>query len=163
MQSPDVLGATKRWLVDAVAFRVETALGLTIRGHFDRVGGSYEVGTDGTRIELVVDATSIDTGNGFWDGLLQSADSRRLEEHPHVRFTSTRVREVGDGTLHVEGHLEVMGKVEPVAFAAAVKEVDHGLQIEATMTIDRRQLGKNVDRFAAFLPATVHITTHLSP
>src|SRR5262249_13660714 len=57
------LTETKRWLVDGVEFAVDPALGLQIRGHFDSVGGSYEVGADGTRIELAVDLTSIDTDN----------------------------------------------------------------------------------------------------
>jgi polyisoprenoid-binding protein YceI len=162
-QSPDVFEAPRRWLVDAVGFTVETALGLTIHGHFDRVGGSYEVGSEGTRIELVVDATSVDTGNGISDGLLQSADSRRLKDHPHVRFTSTRVREAGDGTLAVEGYLEAVGKVQSVAFDADAKEVDHGRQLEAAMTLDRQRLSQSAERFAVFLPATVHITAHLSP
>jgi polyisoprenoid-binding protein YceI len=159
----DVLGATKRWLLDGLDFALDTALGLTIRGHFNRVAGSYEVGADGTRIELAVDATSVDTGNGIWDGLLRSADSRQLTEHPQVRFRSTRVRELGDGTLRVEGSLEAAGKIEPVAFDAAVKGDEQGLQLEAITTVDRHQFGKSADRFAVFLPATVHVTMRFRP
>jgi polyisoprenoid-binding protein YceI len=154
---------TKRWLLDGINFEVDTALGMTIRGHFDRVGGSYEVGTDGTRIVLTADATSIDTGSGIWDGLLRSADSRALTEHPKVRFTSTQVRELGGGALRVEGHLEVACRVEPVAFDATAKEVDHGLRLEAAATIDRQRLGESAERFAVFLPATVRLTMHLRP
>jgi len=163
LQSTDILSATRRWLLDGVSFAVDTALGMTIRGRFDRVGGSYEVGADGARIELMIDATSVDTGNGIWDGLLRSADTRALAEHPAVRFTSTHVRDVGGGRLRVEGHLEAAGTVEPVAFDAAVTETDHGLRLEAAATIDRQRLGKSADGFAVFLPATVHLTMHLSP
>jgi polyisoprenoid-binding protein YceI len=158
-----VLPATKRWLIDGVDFAVKTSLGMTIRGRFDRVAGYYEVGTDGRRIELAVDATSVDIGNGIWDGLLRSADTRALTEDPEVRFRSTHVREEGDGRLRIEGYLEAAGKVEQVAFDAAVKEVDHGLRLEAAATIDRQRLGTSADGFAIFLPATLHITMHLSP
>jgi polyisoprenoid-binding protein YceI len=162
LPSPDVLPPT-RWSLDGVEFAVDTALGMTIRGRFDRVAGSYEVGPHGSRIELAVDPTSIDTRNGIWDGLLLSAGSRAVSGHPQVRFTSTDVRAVGNGALRVEGLLEGAGKVEPVAFDAAVKQVDDGLRLEAAATIDGRRLGESADRFAVLLPATAHVTMHLSP
>jgi polyisoprenoid-binding protein YceI len=142
---------------------VDTALGPTIRGRFGRVGGSYVVGAGGTTIAVAVDATSVDTGNAIWDGLLQSVDSARLADHPQVRFNSTRVSERGGGALRVEGYLEAAGKVEPLAFDAALKEADHGLRLEADFTLDRQRLGKSADRFGLFLPATVHVSLHLSP
>jgi polyisoprenoid-binding protein YceI len=162
LPSPDVPSPT-RWSLDGVEFAVDTALGMTIRGRFDRVAGSYEVGSQGSRIELTVDPTSIDTGNGIWDGLLLSAEGRALSGHPQVRFTSTDVRAVGNGALLVEGLLEGAGRVEPIAFDAAVKQVDDGLRLEAAATIDRRRLGESADRVAVFLPATAHVTMHLSP
>jgi len=162
LRSPDVIPATKRWLLNGVDFVVDTALGMKIRGRFDRVEGSYEVGADGTRIELAVDTTSIDTGSGIWDGLLRSADSRAPNDHPRVHFTSTHVRELGNGSLRVEGHLEAAGKVEPVAFDAVVNEIDDGLRLEAVATVDRQRLGKSADRFEAFLPATVRLTMHFA-
>jgi polyisoprenoid-binding protein YceI len=160
LPSPDVLSPT-RWSLDGLEFAVHTALGMTIRGRFDRVAGSYEVGPYGSRIDLAVDAASVDTGNRIWDGLLGSADSPSLTEHPQVSFTSTRVRELGDGMLRVEGQLEGAGKVEPVVFDAAVKAVDHGLRLETAVAIDRQLLGKSVNGFGAFLPATMHLTMHL--
>jgi polyisoprenoid-binding protein YceI len=163
VQSPDVLGATRRWFLDGVDFAVDTSFGPTIRGRFDRVGGSYESGADGTRIVLAVDATSFDSGNGLWDGLLRSADTRGLAEHPQVRFVSTRVGESGSGRLRVEGYLEARGNVTPLAFDAAVQDVGDGLRVVATATVDREQLGRSADRFGLFLPATVHLTMHFSP
>jgi hypothetical protein len=70
--------ATGHWPVDGIEIAVDTALGLTLRGCFRRVAGWYEVATDGTKIELAVDATSFETGNRLWDGLFRPADSRRL-------------------------------------------------------------------------------------
>ena len=163
MQPPDVVPSTKRWLLDSVTFRVETALGVAIRGHFGNVAGLYEVGPDGGVIELTVDATSIDTGSGIWDGLLRSADNGALAEHPQVRFVSTNIREVGTGRLRVEGTLEAVAKVEPVAFDATLIEIDGGLRLEAVSTVDRERLGQSADRFALLLPATLHVTLHLVP
>jgi len=153
--------ATKRWTLDEVDFVVETSPGMTIRGRFDRVGGSYDVGADGIRIDLAVDTTSIDTGSGMWDALLRAADARALTGNPQVRFRSTRVRELGDGRLRIDGRLEAGGRVETVVFDAVVQEVAGGLRLEAAATVDRRRLGKGADRFAVFLPAAVHVTMRL--
>ena len=130
-----------RWSVDggetSVDFAVKTFWGLaTVRGRFDRFGGSYEVGPDGTKIELTIDADSLDTGNRTRDKHLRSADFFGIAEHPQVRFVSTRVRDTGDGTLHVEGGLEAAGKVVPLELDATVRQVDHGLQVEGTTTVD---------------------------
>ncbi len=131
---------TTRWTVDrdetSVEFAVKTFWGLiTVHGRFDRFDGSYEVGPDGTKIELTIDADSLDTGNGTRDKHLRSTDFFDVAEHPagalHVDAASVDAR---DGTLHVEGDLEVAGKVVPLEFDATVQQVDDGLQIEATTT-----------------------------
>jgi polyisoprenoid-binding protein YceI len=163
MEGSALVGTSRRWEVDGVEFAVDPALGPTIRGRFDRVSGEYEVGADGTRIELVVDPTSVDVGNGIWDGLLRPGDGGPLAGQPSVRFRSTRVSGMAGGTLHVEGLLEAAGKVEPLAFGATVSESDGGLRIEAVAPADRQWLGASADRFAFLLPATVHVTLHLSP
>lgn len=152
------VSATRRWRVDGVDFAVDPALGPTVRGRFGRVRGSYEVGAGGIEIELVVDTTSIETGNGLVAGLLRSTEGSRLAEQPEARFRSTQVRGSGAGRLRVEGYLEAAGKTEPVAFDADVKPVDGGLELEAVARVDR--LGKSAERLAFLLPATVRITAH---
>ena len=154
--SVDVLPATTRSALDRVEFTVDAALAVTVRGRFDRVGGTYAVGPDGTRIEFAVDLTSVETGNGLLDGVLRSAGRP-------LRFRSTSIRELGAGRLHVEGLFEAAGKVQPVGFDAAVKEVPDGLQLDASVTVDRQQLGPSVERFAMFLPATGHVRMHFGP
>ena len=81
----------------SVEFTVKTFWGLmTVRGSFDRFDGSYEVGPDGTTIELTIDADSLDTGNATRDKHLRSTDFFDVDEHPQVRFRSTRVDEADD-------------------------------------------------------------------
>ena len=91
--------APTRWTVDpdetSVEFAVKTFWGLmTVHGRFDRFDGSYEVGPDGTTIELTIDADSLDTGHATRDEHLRSTDFFHVVEHPQVRFTSTRVHHV---------------------------------------------------------------------
>ena len=159
----DRITSPKRWSIDGVDFDVATVWGLTIaRGRFDRVTGSYEVGPEGTRIELTVDAGSLVTRNGMLDNLLRSGELSGIAEHPEVRFTSTRVRDSGQGKLHVEGRVEVTGKVVPVEFDAVLQQVDHGLRMEAAATVDRQQLGEIGGQLGMILPATVHVRAHLT-
>jgi polyisoprenoid-binding protein YceI len=156
-----------RWSVDgdetSVAFTVKTFWGLTtVRGRFDRFGGSYEVGPDGTKIELTIDADSLDTGNRTRDKHLRSTHFFGVAEHPEVRFTSTRIRHARDETLHVEGDLEAAGKVVPLEFDATVQQVDDVLEVEATTTVDQRQLGMSSGQLGMIRrPATLHVKARL--
>ena len=80
-----------------------------------------------------------------------------------MRFTSTRVRDERDGTLHVEGDLEAAGEVVPLEFDATVKQVDDVLEVEATTTVDQRQLGMSSGQLGMIRPpATLHVKARLS-
>ena len=135
-----------RWIVQvedaSVRFAVKTFWGLaTVYGRFDRFDGSFELGPDGPKIELKIDADGVDTGNKTRDKHLRSAAFFGVGEHPQVRFTSTHVGDAGNGVLHVEGLLEAAGNRVPLEFDATVQPVDDGLELEATTTVDQRRLG----------------------
>jgi polyisoprenoid-binding protein YceI len=155
--------APPRWSLDrdgsSVDFTVKTMWGLIpVRGRFDRFAGSYEVGRNGTTIELTIDADSIDTGNAKRDEHLRSSDFFDVGDHMQVRFRSTRVHAVGDGMLHVRGNLEVAGVVEPLEFAATVQPASEGLAVEATTTVDQRRFGMSSGVVGMIRgPATLHV------
>ena len=160
---------TTHWTVDpdatAVEFAVKTFWGLmTVHGRFDRFDGSYEVGPTGTMIELTVDADSLDTADATRDKHLRSTDFFHVAEHPQVRFSSTRVHYVDDEILHVVGHLEAAGKVVQLEFAATVRQLDDdALEVEATTTLDQRQLGMSSGRLGMIRPpATLHVRARLN-
>jgi len=160
--------APTHWSVErdetVVEFTVKTFWGLmTVHGCFDRFDGSYELGPSGTTIELTIDADSLDTGNATRDKHLRSTDFFDVVEHPQVRFTSTRVHHVTSEILHVVGHLEAAGKVVPLEFPATVRQLDDALEIEATTTIDQRQLGMSSGQLGMIRPpATLHVNARLS-
>jgi polyisoprenoid-binding protein YceI len=155
--------APPRWSLDrdgsSVGFTVKTMWGLIpVRGRFDRFAGSYEVGRNGTTIELTIEADSIDTGSAKRDEHLRSSDFFDVDDHAQVHFRSTRVHEVGDGILHVVGNLEVAGIVEPLEFAATVQPAGEGLAIEATTTVDQRRFGMSGGVLGMIRgPATLHV------
>jgi polyisoprenoid-binding protein YceI len=157
-----------RWAVDpersSVEFAVKTFWGLsTVRGRFERFDGWYNAGPERQSIELTIDAGSLNTQNGKRDKHLRSADFFHIADHPQVRFTSTRVRKAGDGTLHVEGGLEAAGVVVPLEFDAAVRQVGEELEVEAATTVDPRRFGMSSGHLGMIRPpARLHITARLS-
>jgi polyisoprenoid-binding protein YceI len=160
--------ATTHWTVapesSSVEFEVKTFWGLaTVHGRFDRFTGSYETRPDGATIELIIDADSLDTGNGTRDEHLRSSGFFQIAEHPQVRFASTRVHEVGGGVLHVVGRLEAAGSSVLLEFPATVRHVGGGIEIEATATVDQRGLGMSTGTLGMIRrPVTVHVNARLS-
>jgi len=159
--------APTRWPVDdaesSVEFAVKTFWGLTtVRGRFGRFGGWYETGPAGTTIELTIDADSLDTGNGTRDKHLRSNDFFGVNEHPQVRFTSTRVIDTRDGKLRVEGDLDAAGKVVPLEFDATVARAGDVLELETTTTVDHRLFGMSSGQLAMIRgPARLHVKARL--
>jgi polyisoprenoid-binding protein YceI len=155
------------WTVDpadtSVEFSVRTFWGLmTVHGRFDRFDGAYEIGPDGTTIDLTIDADSLDTGLATRDEHLRSADFFDTERHPQVRFTSNQVDHLTDGTLHIVGNLEAAGKVVSLEFDATLQQADDTLEIEATTTVDQRKLGMTSGKLGMIRPpTTLHVKTRL--
>jgi polyisoprenoid-binding protein YceI len=161
--------APRRWKLDSarsiVEFRVPTFWGLsTVVGHFDRFDGFYgRDSEDVLAIELAIDADSLDTGNGTRDRHLRAERFFNVHAHPQVRFTSTLVNDLG-GTLAVVGHLEAAARTVPVALRATVREAGDDLEIEATTTVDHRELGMTFSPLGMIrAPSTLHVRARLTP
>ena len=161
--------APRRWKLDSarsiVEFRVPTFWGLsTVVGHFDRFDGFYgRDSEDVLAIELAIDADSLDTGNGTRDRHLRAERFFNVHAHPQVRFTSTLVNDL-DGTLAVVGHLKAAARTVPVALGATVREAGDDLEIEATTTVDQRELGMTFSPLGMIrTPSTLHVRAWLTP
>jgi polyisoprenoid-binding protein YceI len=157
----------ERWTADpsrtTVEFEAQHLWGLhAVRGRFRSFSGEYVVGPGGSEIALTIDARSVETGCVERDKHLRSADFFGAEEHPQVRFTSTRVTGLGSGRVHVSGELEAAGKRVPLALDASVRLIDGDLELEATTTVDQSRFGmsdgpfRNVRR-----PTRVRVKTRL--
>ena len=86
------------------------------RGMFTEFEGTASTGRNlqDATIEVVIQASSIDTGTADRDAHLRSADFFDVETYPTIRFTSTSVTAAGDG-LAVEGDLTIKDVTRPVA------------------------------------------------
>ncbi len=137
-------------------FRARTFWGLVgVRGHFGRLAGAVE--PDG-RLELLIDAASLDTGNHKRDRHLRSGDFFDVERHPQVRFSAAGVEAESDRGARVTGKLEAAGKAVQLDLSPSVRSVaDDVVEVDAETTIDQRQLGMTYRRFGVQAPATVAV------
>ncbi|MFP5375625.1 MAG: YceI family protein [Acidimicrobiia bacterium] len=124
-------------------------LGLAkVRGRFNDFTGTIEVGDDpaGSRVDVTIDAASIDTRDAKRDEHLRSADFLDVESHPTLEFHSTAVRRRGEG-WQVDGDLTIRGATRPVTldleFEGAVQDPWGMARIgcSATTEVDREEFG----------------------
>jgi polyisoprenoid-binding protein YceI len=149
-----------RWELDAAEstaeFRARTFWGLVgVRGRFGQLAGTVE--PDG-RMELVIEAASLDTGNPQRDRHLRSGDFFDVERHPQVRFSAAGVEGGGDGDARVTGKLEAAGKAVQLDLSPSFRPIaDDVVEMDAETKIDQRQLGMTYRRFGVQAPATVAV------
>ncbi|MGW6542557.1 YceI family protein [Streptomyces massasporeus] len=109
------------WTVDPVHSSVAAVaqhLGISsVHGRFTEFSGSIEIAPDDvtkSRVEAVIRAASIDTGNGMRDGHLKSPDFLDVERFPEIAFRSTGLTATGSDRWTVHGELGMHGVVRPV-------------------------------------------------
>ncbi|KAA0933740.1 YceI family protein [Streptomyces apricus] len=110
------------WTVDPAHSSVGAVaqhLGISsVRGRFTQFAGAIEIAPDEvakSRVEAVIRADSIDTGNAMRDGHLKSSDFLDVERHPEIRFVSTGLTPAaGTDRWTVHGELTLHGVVRPV-------------------------------------------------
>ena len=147
----------RSWQLDpahtTIEFAVKHMMFTTVRGRFTRFSGSVEAdeqNPDNSRVEVTIDASSIDTGVADRDAHLRSADFLDVETYPSVTFHSSRVdgayKKEGD-RFRITGNLEIRGQAMPVILEATFEGVGKdpwGKQragFAARVEIDRREWG----------------------
>ncbi|MFE0516767.1 YceI family protein [Streptomyces sp. NPDC058964] len=109
------------WTIDPAHSSVAAVaqhLGISsVRGRFTEFAGTVAIAPDdvtGSRVEAVISAASIDTGNDMRDTHLRSADFLDVERHPEITYRSTGVAAAGADRWTVRGELSMHGVVRPV-------------------------------------------------
>jgi len=113
--------STTTWNIDpahAVAeFKVKHMMISNVKGQFSKVTGKLtldETDLAKSKVEVVIDATSIETREPQRNAHLKSADFLDVEKYPNLSFTSTSIKLVRDGELAVEGDLTIHGVTRKV-------------------------------------------------
>lgn len=164
------MSTTTRWIIDpahsSAGFRIPHFWGLVkVEGHFGRIDGWLEVDDNGfRRLELVIDAASVSTGNRQRGEHLRGIDFFDTEQHPNVRFVSNQVREADGCDLCVQGELLAAGSRVTLELQPTVRQLDDQIEIDASTTVDQRQLGMTWSPLGiARTPAVLTVHAQLRP
>ncbi|MGO9248943.1 MAG: YceI family protein [Solirubrobacteraceae bacterium] len=116
---------TGTWQVDPVHSSVEFQvkhLGIaTVKGKFNELEGTLEVGPEGARAYGTVQTASVDTGEPQRDDHLRSADFFEADTYPTIDFRSTAIRSLGEGELEIDGELTIHGVTKDITLTAEVE------------------------------------------
>jgi len=145
---------TNTWNIDlahsGIHFSVRHMLFAKVRGRFATWSGSLELDPDDltrSRVEVEIDATSIDTGVADRDQHLRSTDFLDVESFPTLRFVSRRVEAVGQGSFQVTGDLTIRDVTREVvldlAYGGLAKDPwgQQRAAFTASTSIDRGDFG----------------------
>ena len=151
--------ATQRsvWEIDPahtlVEFSAKHMMITKVKGRFEEVSGRIEVdeaNPDRSRVEVEIEAASLDTRAGDRDAHLRSADFLDVEKYPEIRFRSTRVegaaKRPGD-EFRVYGELTIRGTTREAVIDATYegesKDPWGGTRagFSAETKLDRRDFG----------------------
>jgi polyisoprenoid-binding protein YceI len=92
----------------------------TNRGRFDKKEGMVQLDRAGKtgKVEVTIDATSVNTGTPGFDKHLQGADLFDTAKFPTIKFVSDKFVFTGDKVTEVVGNLTLLGKTNPVTLKA---------------------------------------------
>jgi|KBSMisStaDraftv2_1062788.scaffolds.fasta_scaffold04506_7 polyisoprenoid-binding protein YceI len=71
-------------------------------------------------IDVLIDATSVDTGHEARDKHVRSADYLDVEKFPTIAFKSSNLKFTGDDLSSADGELTMMGVTRPVTLNVAL-------------------------------------------
>lgn len=115
-----------KWSVDTahsqLQFKAKHLVISTVTGLFKNY--SVDVTTDGddfsnAEVKVVVDASSIDTGNDQRDAHLKSDDFFNAEKYPSLTFESTGIKKVDEETFILSGNLTIRDITKPIDLKVA--------------------------------------------
>ncbi|HEU4740188.1 MAG TPA: YceI family protein [Meiothermus sp.] len=115
-----------KWNLDtshtSIDFKVRHMGIASVRGSLKVLSGTVETDEAGrpSKIEAVIDAASITTGEPQRDGHLRSADFLHAEQYPEIRFVSTQIEPLGGNRYRIQGNLTIRDISRPVTLEAEV-------------------------------------------
>jgi polyisoprenoid-binding protein YceI len=166
------------WNVDRshswVGFSVKHMMVTNVRGEFGAFKGTVTTEGDDpatAKIDVSIEAASIDTRDAKRDEHLRSADFFDAANQPTIRFVSTAVEKAGSG-LKVKGDLTMRGVTKPVVLdvtevTPAVADGWGGRRVgvQATTKLNRKEFGvswnKTLDAGGVVVGDEVTVTLEL--
>ena len=133
-----------------IGFVARHAMVTKVRGSFDEFAGTAVLAganPANSRVEVTIEAASIDTRNAQRDEHLRGNDFLAMQEYPKITFASTGVRQAGESTFEVTGDLTIKGVTNeitiPFEFEGAAKDPfgNERVGFEGAVAINRKDYG----------------------
>ncbi len=112
------------WQLDTahtqVAFTAKHLMISTVRGQFKQFSGTPDLDEQtpaNSKIDVTIEAASLDSGSEQRDGHVRSADFLDVEHYPTITFKSTRVEQLSQDDFSITGGLTIRGVSRPVVLA----------------------------------------------
>lgn len=149
------LNAQDVYKIDAV----HSQIGFKIRhlvakssGRFTKFEGAITVDAKDiakSKVEVTIDAASINTDNEARDKHLRGADFFEVDKFPTITFKSTAVKEVEKGKLQVTGNLTMHGVTKSITFPITNAGTRAGMKpgsvvagfIDGALKLNRNEFG----------------------
>lgn len=131
-----------------ITFRATSRL-MNAEGHFGRFSGDVvadPAGPTGARINLTIDAASLETGIEMRDKHLRSADFFDIERFPTIAFQSVRVEASGRRAT-VMGRLTLHGVTREIAVPVDVQITETALVASGEFIVNRGEYAMNYNSF----------------
>ena len=116
--------AVTTWAIDpahsVAEFKVKHMMISNVKGQFSGVSGTlerHEGDVTKSKVEVTIDAASVNTRDAQRDAHLKSGDFFEVEKFPTLLFKSTRVIPKNQDEHTVEGELTIHGVTHTVRFA----------------------------------------------
>ena len=149
----DAPGITGHWDIDPthsrLGFSTRHAMVSRVRGAFNDVSGSADIAYDlaDSKAEVIIQTASVDTRSEDRDTHLRSADFFDVETYPQMRFVSSAIDEVDEGSYIVTGELTIRDMTKTVSVPLELIGVDTDpfgnlrAGLEGSRRIDRKDWG----------------------
>ncbi len=146
-------GITGHWDIDPshsrLGFSTRHAMVSRVRGAFNDVSGFADIAEDlaDSKAEVIIQTASVDTRSEGRDEHLRSADFFDVETYPEIRFVSSAIDEVDEGSYIVTGELTIRDMTKTVSVPLELIGVDTDpfgnlrAGLEGSRRIDRRDWG----------------------
>ncbi len=92
-------------------------------------------------IRIVIDTASLWSDNEKLTGHLKNPDFFDVRKYPRATFESTSIKHQDDGSLVIEGKLEMLGEVNEVKIPMQTEVSDDSLKMVGKFKIDRTRWG----------------------
>jgi polyisoprenoid-binding protein YceI len=146
--------ATEKWDIDAshssIGFTVRHMVVAKVHGQFTKWGGTLELdpgNLTASKVDITIEAASIDTRDEKRDAHLKSADFLDVEKQPNITFKSKDIEKSGADAYRMTGSLTIRGVTRDVAldveFGGRAKDPWGGdrMGFTAKGKIDRKDFG----------------------